>query len=123
MNQAATLFVIDTSVAVKWFLNEVDTDKAEKLRKEYQAGNIVLIAPDFMPIELANALYFSRQFTADEISKIVEQLKVDLLIEAITQAHIQMAIEWMFRFKTTIYDLLFLALAQELQAKLITADV
>jgi len=122
MNIPADLYVIDTSVVVKWFVQEADSDQAEKLRKQYQAGAMVLVAPDLMPVELANALYFSRQFTADEVSRIVKQVKVDLLIETTTPGLIEAAIRWMFRFHTAIYDLIFLALAQELQAKSITAD-
>jgi predicted nucleic acid-binding protein len=49
-------YVLDSSVALKWVLAEVDADKAVRLRDENRAGIHELIAPDIFPVELGHAL-------------------------------------------------------------------
>jgi predicted nucleic acid-binding protein len=49
-------YVLDASVALKWVLAEIDSDKAERLRDGSRAGVHDLIAPDVFPSEVANAL-------------------------------------------------------------------
>lgn len=48
--------VIDSSVAFKWVVPEVDSDVALRLRDEFLNGAHELIAPSIFPIELAHAL-------------------------------------------------------------------
>jgi predicted nucleic acid-binding protein len=46
-------WVIDSSIAVKWGIPEVMSDKADRVREQDAA----LVAPDLLPIEAANALW------------------------------------------------------------------
>ena len=47
---------LDSSVALKWFVREVDSDKALRLRDAYRAGIHELLSPDVFPFEIAHAL-------------------------------------------------------------------
>jgi predicted nucleic acid-binding protein len=49
-------YVIDSSVALKWVVPEVDAIKARRLRDESRAGIHELLAPGVFPTELAHAL-------------------------------------------------------------------
>jgi predicted nucleic acid-binding protein len=49
-------YVLDSSVAFKWVVPEVDSDKAILLRDETRQGSHELLAPDVFPIEIAHAL-------------------------------------------------------------------
>jgi predicted nucleic acid-binding protein len=49
-------YVVDSSVAFKWVVAEVDDDKANRLRESYRNNVHELIAPDIFPAEIANAL-------------------------------------------------------------------
>jgi predicted nucleic acid-binding protein len=49
-------YVLDSNIAFKWRVPEVDSDKAIRLRDEFRNKLHELIAPDFFPIELAHAL-------------------------------------------------------------------
>ena len=49
--------VVDASVATKWLVYEVETDKARALARSWARSGIEPIAPYLMPIEVANALY------------------------------------------------------------------
>ena len=48
--------VIDSSVAVKWVLPEVDSDKADALRLDFQKGVHEFLAPGVFTVEAAHAL-------------------------------------------------------------------
>ena len=43
-------YVLDSNVALKWVLREIDSDKARRLRVDYQQQIHELLAPDVFPI-------------------------------------------------------------------------
>jgi predicted nucleic acid-binding protein len=49
-------YVIDTSVAFKWAVSEIDSDKAVRLRDDFNNAIHELLASDLFPTEIANAL-------------------------------------------------------------------
>jgi hypothetical protein len=49
-------YLLDSSVALKWVLAEVDSAKANRLRDDYASGAHELIAPDTFVPEIAKAL-------------------------------------------------------------------
>jgi len=48
--------VLDASVVLKWFVNEEDSDKAVRLRKQYYLGEREIVVPDLLLFEVSNAL-------------------------------------------------------------------
>ena len=49
--------VVDASMAVKWLVEEDDSDKAHAVLQSWVARDIARIAPHLMPFEVANALH------------------------------------------------------------------
>ena len=49
-------YAIDASVALKWVLPEIDSDKALRLRSAFTSAVHELISPDIFSIEVANSL-------------------------------------------------------------------
>ena len=49
-------YVVDSSVAIKWVLAEVHSDKAERLRNEFMQGIHDLLSPEVFHIEVAHSL-------------------------------------------------------------------
>ena len=49
--------VVDASLAVKWLIEEDDSDKAHAVLQSWVAQDITRMAPHFMPFEVANALH------------------------------------------------------------------
>ena len=49
-------YVLDSSVAVKWVLEEEHSDRARQLRDEARKAMHQLLAPDVFPVELGHAL-------------------------------------------------------------------
>ena len=50
-------YVVDASVALKWVLTEIDSDKALRIRDHARQELDELIAPDFFPAECGHACF------------------------------------------------------------------
>lgn len=121
-----TELVIDTSVAVKWFLNEPDSKKALMVLQDSLHGKTQMHAPSFLRLELDSVLTrrvaagFVQKDTADQIRASLERMPVQWHeIDALRNDTFRLALET----RQSIYDCLFLALAITLAAGLVTADV
>lgn len=120
-------YVVDTSVALKWFIEtgETDVPQARRLRDAYQAGRCTLRAPELLLIELANALKAGHRFNKREILEILESIRgFDLALEALRWSTLARAVEIASSYGrgVTVYDAYFLALAIESGSILVTAD-
>jgi predicted nucleic acid-binding protein len=118
-------YVLDTSVAVKWFANEggADQAKADLLLDTVGKGQCILRAPEFLLFELANALMLSHKFpSARVINSIVFLQKLKIEVEPLNPATLIRAVEIASSCNATIYDSYFLALALESGSLLVTAD-
>src|SRR5260370_41709719 len=49
--------VVDASIAIKWVLEESDSDRAEALLIEWNDKGISIYAPNLLVYEITNALY------------------------------------------------------------------
>lgn len=114
-------FIVDASVAVKWFVAETDSLVADEL----SASNHRLFAPRLIVPEVANAL--SRKVLAGLMStgeacsylRSLPQYFDDVLA---VDALIEPALENACMLRHPIYDLIYLEAARHLEARLITAD-
>jgi len=116
--------VTDASVIVKWFVDEVDSEKARKLRDEYINGSIEIVVPELMPYEVLNALKYTRLFTAEELIMIAKSLSLyGFKLYTLTGKLAEKTVEIAVQKDITIYDASYIALAKELNVKLYTSDV
>lgn len=117
------MLVIDTSVVIKWFIEEKDSAKAALLKDKHINGKTILIAPDLLAYEAANVLIFSKIFSPVEINRCLEDLyalEIDFISPSIDLLSI--AAEFAIHKHLSIYDASYLALAKELDIRLVTAD-
>ena len=115
--------VADASVIVKWFVDEIDSEKARKLRDEYINGSIEVVAPELMPYEVLNALKYTGLFTGEELIMIAKSLslygfKLYTLTGKLAEKTVKIAVQK----DVTIYDASYVALAEDLNVKLYTSD-
>ncbi len=115
--------VVDTSVVVKWFIDEMYSENARKIRDEYVNGTVDLVAPELMPFEVLNALRYSGLFEKDELIMVAKSLELygfELypLSGNLAENTVKIAVEK----DVTIYDAAYVALAMELNTNLYTAD-
>ena len=118
-------YVVDASVLVKWFLHqkEADHDRALALRNLHISGRSTIFTPQLALLEVLNAIRFSPKAKEEDGETALETLH-DLHLETrppefdtLRKAN---AIAW--AYKITIYDALYVALAEQVGYPLITAD-
>ena len=114
--------VVDTSIAVKWFIEEDGSDKAIKILQQHQQGKIILIAPDILLLELINALYYKKLQQQDINTALKLIYKLELQFISLSLLLITQASKITSRFQIASYDSLFIVVAKELDCFLITAD-
>ncbi len=117
--------VVDTSVAVKWFVEEQEADvlRARQLQDAYLEGRCILFAPELLLFELANALKAGRRFKTSEVLKAVRfVLDLELRLQGFRLSTLAKAVEIAALCQVPVYDSYFLAMALESDSVLVTAD-
>ncbi len=124
--RAANRLVLDASVAAKWHLKDEEYgDRALELLRRYQEGQLQLVAPYLINYELSNAFLIASRRRRIAFSQAAEAFRefADLgLPTASGHARTSQALDLAERYGCSFYDALYLALAEELGARLITAD-
>lgn len=118
-------YILDSSVAFKWLVPEVDTDKALRLRDDYNNAVHELLAPDILPAEVTHAL--TRAERQGRITPAVgARLFVDLS-KTLPPLHSHLSLlprayELSSQMRLGVYDCLYVALAEREKCELVTSD-
>lgn len=118
-------YVIDTSVDIKTYVQEQGSSRAVQLRNEYHQGAHQLIAPDIFPTEMCNVLMIlerSGKIKPGEADLFFRQCLSSLppLFPAVPL--LPRALEIAKQFQQTVYDCLYIALAERERCEFVTAD-
>jgi predicted nucleic acid-binding protein len=123
-----TRYVLDASVAAKWFLpraHETLVEEALALLSDYASDRVSLIAPDLLWPEFGNILWKAvnrqRLSTAQAHEAIAELLALEIVSVA-SSPLLDNAFTIASTFDRTVYDALYIAVAAENGATVITAD-
>ena len=114
-------YVIDASVAVKWLLPEDHTEEAESLL----ADGITLLAPDLIFAEVGNVLW--KRVSGKELKQeggreaLSRLLEIDILVTPASLL-LDRAFQLACEYRRTVYDSVYVALAMQEDARLVTAD-
>lgn len=123
-SDAAPVFVVDSSVAYKWFNADEESavsDALELLRRHVES-RAVLAVPAHLPAEVFNGLRYSN-LDHDSIALAAEALdEVELAYFPLSASLLKDALEIALAYDLTIHDALFPALAVHLNCELVTAD-
>lgn len=117
--------VVDASVALKWVVTEPGSDQANALLTDLAAGALSLTAPEHLVGEIGSGL---RNRVAQNILSADDALTALDAVEALELELLGGSERW-FRslraaldWQVTTYDALYLLLALDLDAELVTAD-
>lgn len=113
--------VVDASVVVKWFLPEAQAEAALRVA----ASNHAFLAPDLLNVEFASALWKKRRRGEVEGEQAVQML-TDFALTPIETFPIGPLVPTAFAIATaaghSVYDCLYVALADQEDCQLVTAD-
>jgi predicted nucleic acid-binding protein len=118
-------YVIDSSVAFKWVVPEVDSDKAIRLRDNVRGAVHQLLSPDIYPVEVGHALTRAeRQKRLTPPAGWAAWLTVMADPPHLHASYPIMprAFDISSRMRIGIYDCLYVALAEQENCELVTAD-
>ena len=113
--------VVDASVACKWYLDELDSEKARKL---VETADGSMIAPDLILAEVGNVLWKRRlrnEITQAQAEEAVWHLPGVLLLVP-SKELLARALEIAVVLQHPIYDCFYVAAAERWSAPLITDD-
>ncbi|MGA8807264.1 MAG: type II toxin-antitoxin system VapC family toxin [Thermoanaerobaculia bacterium] len=116
-----TLWVVDASVIIKWYVPEGDYEAARAMRDAETA----LAAPDLLFSETANILWklvLRGEMTALRAIEIIEEIAAAPFITIPNQSLAQDALDLAIATGLTAYDASYVALAIRIDKILITAD-
>jgi predicted nucleic acid-binding protein len=116
-----SLYVVDASVAVKWFAPEVDSDLALRL----QTASHRLHAPSLFDSEVANTIWKKLrrgELSSAQANAIIIQLPSVPVSRHADRPIIGAAFEIAEKTGRTVYDALYVALADHLGGQVVSAD-
>ena len=114
--------VVDASVVLKWLLQEL-TPKPMTVLQKHLSGEDRLVAPELINYEVGNVLVTKTGLRSRDIAEIFGHFS-DLEIQTYTLGaeEYRTSLDLAQRYKLTVYDASYLALAAALNIKLVTAD-
>ncbi len=116
-----TRYVVDASVGIKWFLPEIHSEAAGRL----PLLNASLHVPAFFHLELGNVL--SKRIRRDELAPeegkaILNELQRIPLQKHSNERLMKPAFTLAIQTRRSLYDCLYLALAEAIDGQVVTAD-
>lgn len=117
------MYVLDTSIVIKWFVDEENSNLAEELLEKYETENLIITAPDLLLYEFVNVLHFNNSFNSKEkISCIQNLYNLDIYFITPYQKLMENSRLLAETYSISVYDATFIALAHEFNCDFITAD-
>jgi predicted nucleic acid-binding protein len=118
--------IVDASLVAKWFLPEEHKDKAEQILRDFIDEKVQLVAPDLIVAELGSILWKRSTKLKDISTAQAEQIYNDFLALRLPLRHsagvAKAALKIAIRAEHQIYDMLYIALAEESACEFVTAD-
>lgn len=119
------MIVLDASVVFKWFKStgEEHHSKSNQLLKQHLSNKNKIIVPQFLFLEIANALGTKTSTTIETAKKNMRSLyKFNLEVYNTDEKDIVTSLAQAHKHKTSVYDMLYAVVAKRNKCKLITAD-
>jgi predicted nucleic acid-binding protein len=117
--------VVDASVAAKWLLLEEGSAKAEAFLEECKEGRYTPLAPEILGSEVAAVLWkraMRGHLRIDQAKFLYQRFeRIRPVLIPLTNL-VSLALELALRYRHSVYDGLYVALAHQMNCGLLTAD-
>lgn len=117
--------VVDSSVALKWFVPEPYSSEALQILDGYQQGTLDLLAPDLIYAEVGNIVWKkhrSQGLAVTDAQQIIDAFQWVTIERAPIAALLNEAFRLAVAHQRTVYDMLYVALSLREQCRFVTAD-
>ncbi len=117
--------VVDSGVAVKWYVAESYSAEARRVLGEYQAGSLNFLAPDLIYAEVGNIAWKKHLFqgmAAADAQMIIDSFRTLTFTLTPTAALLDDAFRLAVTHRRTVYDAMYLALSVREKCRFVTAD-
>ena len=118
-----TPFVLDTSVAIAWYLPETFSASARSWQARFVRGDVGFVVPPLHYLEFGNVLrtYVRRKELSEAAAREMHALHLDAPLE-VAEPRRADVFDVALQFDATVYDAVYIALARERRAPLLTAE-
>lgn len=117
----STVLVLDSSVGVKWFRDEVGSDEARQLLRDHGEGRVSLVAPSIFLVEVLDVA--RRHFGVPGARAVWESISRDgIALLGVDPELTTRTLDVCERLVCTVYDAAAPALAEYLKCDLVSAD-
>ena len=116
-------YVLDTSVAVAWYLDEVFSRSARVWQERVLAGKVILIVPSLHYWEFANVLrtLVLRHELSEALAREIYELHLDAPLER-SEPEKKVVLDLALKYGATAYDAVYIGLCLSRRVRLITAE-
>lgn len=120
-----TTYVVDASVILKWLAPDRESylTQARQLFTQACNGDIHLVAPAFLKTEVSNVLLRKKHLTPTQINRFLFLVsRAHLIYIPESSEQLDLTLKLAYKYHLSVYDGLYLALAQSQHLTLISAD-
>ncbi|MBN1462423.1 MAG: type II toxin-antitoxin system VapC family toxin [Paludibacteraceae bacterium] len=117
--------VIDTSVFAKWLVSEGEKylDKADEILNDLETGKVTIFAPELSKYELGNVFWKRSLDLSDTENVISTMYSIPITFISDNKDLTTASYKYATRLKITYYDAAFIALAEYLNAVLVSDNL
>ena len=117
------IYVLDTSVAVGWYLEEAFSPSARTWQEKMMKGKIVLLVPSLHYWEFANVLrtLVQRREISEALAREIYELHLEAPLER-AEPDEEQVLDVAFEYGATAYDAVYISLSLSRGVPLITAE-
>ncbi|MBW1961910.1 MAG: type II toxin-antitoxin system VapC family toxin [Deltaproteobacteria bacterium] len=117
------VYILDTSVAIAWYLEEAFSNAAQAWQERLLSGRIILIVPLLHYWEFANVLrtLVHRNEITEDLAQEIYDLHLDAPLER-AEPDERTVLDTAFEYGATAYDAVYISLCLPRAIPLITAE-
>jgi predicted nucleic acid-binding protein len=115
--------VLDASVAIAWYLPEFFSREAKRWQQKLLAGEVAFLVPSLHFWEVGNVLrtYVRRGEIPADLAEDIYQAHLGATLE-VSDPHREEVLRLALRYEATVYDAVYIALSQQRDIPLLTAE-
>ncbi len=117
--------VIDSSVAIKWFIPQNYSFEANKILYAYETNQLILIAPDLIYAEIGNIVWKIQRFQglnqeyAQNIIDLFQKIQINIIS---ADDLLRDAYDFAVKYQRSVYDSLYVVVSLRENCRFVSAD-